>query len=84
MRVKVKRWAEAPLEYNLVVLVESEMSGDDYDTGALEAARATADNCSETLGHLLELLIERGIIGVNDIPRILGMYETEIEEVPRR
>ena len=82
MRVKFKRWTREPRECDLVVLVRSEMSGDDYDTGALEAARATADNCSEALGHLLELLIEREIVGVNDIPRILGMYETEIEEVP--
>jgi len=48
------------------------LDGDDYGRGQLEAAAATADNNSRAIGRLLTVLVEKGVIGLDDAETILG------------
>ncbi len=47
--------------------------GDGYDTGALEAAAATARNTSEVLGRLVATLADKGVLDLADIRSITGL-----------
>jgi len=49
------------------------LNGRDHD-GALEQAGATADNATEGLGRLVEILAEKGIISASEVGIIAGNY----------
>lgn len=53
--------------------VASELNSRDYD-GALERAGATADNATQGLGRLVEILAEKGIISASEVGIIAGNY----------
>ena len=52
-------------------LVESELDGDDYESGAVEAARATADKAVRCLARLLDHLAETRFINSKEFQQIL-------------
>ena len=58
----------------LIHIIVSSLSGDDCETGALEGAQATADNNSQALGKLIQILHERNLLDLNDVSEIAGIY----------
>lgn len=56
--------------------VTRNLDGDDYGVGAVEAARATADNAAAVLGRLLAYLAANGKLSATDLAMIVtGMWE---------
>jgi hypothetical protein len=47
------------------------LNGNDYDTGAVEAAQGTADNAAKSLFKLMVVLIEKKIIAPDEAAHIL-------------
>ena len=66
-----------PKEYEIPHYVVETLCGDDYERGALEAARATADDAVACLGRLLDLLADRGVIGAADFEKIIHGFVDE-------
>jgi len=60
--------------------VAEALDGEDYDRGALEEAQATADNCAEAIGRLVEILHGRGILTLDDAGKIAGTPIIEVED----
>tara|TARA_R110002074_G_scaffold385855_1_gene567286 strand:+ start:309 stop:554 length:246 start_codon:yes stop_codon:yes gene_type:complete len=54
--------------------VSSELYSRSYDYGTLERVEATADNATEGLGRLVEILAEKGIISASEVGIIAGNY----------
>jgi len=50
------------------------LNGDDYNSGAVEAARKTADNVCEAFGKLIDLLSAKGLLTATDIKDIAGDF----------
>lgn len=80
MEIKVKQ----PLytedqKIDLVQYIIEQLDGDDYDRGALESARATANNAGLLLGKLINVLVAKKILTENDLSKLFG-EEIEIRE----
>lgn len=54
--------------------VASQLDGDDYERGRLEAAERTASNACQAIGRLLDLMAEKRIINASDICKIVDSY----------
>lgn len=50
-----------------VNVLERQLDGDDYDTGAVEAAQRTATNVSRVLAELIVKLHENGCLADEDV-----------------
>jgi hypothetical protein len=50
------------------------MEGDDYDRGALEAARAQANNASLLLERLIALLVAKSVLSEHEINHIIKHF----------
>ena len=62
-------------------IVEFVCDGDDYERGSVEAARAQADNCSKTLGRLVEKLFDKGVLSRSEVIEIVDRaYDYKDEE----
>lgn len=59
--------------YNLSRLIERTLDPVDNESGAVEAAARTADNCAEALGLLIDLLVSKNAITLDDALRVAGM-----------
>jgi len=79
MKVLVKSQFSRDITDNLDVIVARQMDGNDYDVGQIEAIRATSNNIAEAFGRLIQVLVQRQRINLEDVPGILAMYETTIE-----
>lgn len=55
---------------SIPVYVQRKLDGNDYGVGRLEAATNEAENNSNAMGKLMELLFEKGIISLDDIKNI--------------
>lgn len=73
MIVTIKDEYESKNE-SLSEFIEEALNGDDYDRGALESARATADNVSKAFANLLTLLVENGTVGID---KVLGIVDAD-------
>ena len=73
MIVTVKDEYESKNEI-LSEFIEEALNGDDYNRGALESARATADNVSKAFANLLTLLVENVTIGID---KVLGIIDVD-------
>lgn len=74
MRVKRIRMGSARTWDSLEAYAVSQLDGDDYGRGALEAATATAENNSAAIGKLLEHLADKELIEMHQIAEIVGDY----------
>lgn len=54
--------------------IEFKLDGEDYETGILESAAATAKNNSKAIGRLLNVLAEKEIIDADDVANIVDDY----------
>ena len=45
-----------------------------HGSGAIEETRADVSNCSHAIGRLAELLVEKGVIDLNEAAKICGKY----------
>lgn len=69
---------------DLSEFIEETLNGDDHHRGALESARATADNVSTAFANLLTLLVENGtvplnkVLGIIDVDGVLELDEVEL------
>lgn len=46
--------------------------------GELESVRGRCNKVSHSFGTLIEILADKGILDVNDVIKIAGKYETEV------
>ena len=53
---------------------ECRLDGDDYGTGAIEAAADTAANNSKAIGRLLGLLVDKGLIAPKEAAVVVEGY----------
>ncbi len=62
-------------------LIEVELDGDSYEGGRLEQAQAQAENTTEGLGRLVQVLFDKGLIDRADVWTVAGMnYMAEEEQ----
>lgn len=59
-------------EYSDVVLsirdfIEASLDGSSYDKGSVETAQSQANNVTEALGRLCELLVEKKVLTEEDV-----------------
>ena len=78
--MKVKETSYPRDEYESIAeYAKSKLDGSHYDSGALEAAGQTADNCASAIGRLLDVLATRGVLHAKDVSEIVDGYDCEIE-----
>jgi len=53
------------------------LDGNDYDRGALEATRKTADNACEAIGKLINILANKGLLTATEIKDIAGDFMSD-------
>jgi len=53
------------------------LNGDDYDRGAMEATRKTADNACEAIGKLINILTDKGLLNATEIKDIAGDFMSD-------
>lgn len=70
MKIRINGHEEKKIENYIVRCLD----GDDYDRGAMEAARKTADNACEALGKLINILTDKGLLIATDIKDIAGDF----------
>lgn len=58
------------ISQNLCLLLRETMEGDDYERGAVESARAQANNASLLLERLIALLVAKSVITDAEIKHI--------------
>jgi len=71
MKVKVKSWSseyEEAVENYIGSALESSRGG------AVEAAAQGVENIAYALGRLVELLMDKGILDLEDLDKIAGPY----------
>lgn len=56
----------------------SMLDGESEDRGTLEAMQKTAENNSEAIGRLVEVLYENGCINMKDTKFILGLQYSDV------
>lgn len=64
--------SQIPL-YTAAELIERELEGSDYDRGAVEAARAQADNCTKAFARLVQVLFDKEILTRADVLRVAAL-----------
>jgi len=68
-------WKGKPRWSDLAEYAKSRLNGSGYDHGQLEEAQATADNCAEATGRLLQLLEDKGLISAKEAVTVIdGPY----------
>lgn len=76
-----KQYYDTVHNESIKMYVENELNGDDYDRGSLESARATADNATEALGRLLDVLATKELLTAKDIVDIVTGYSDDYEDM---
>jgi hypothetical protein len=56
-----------PENSSIESLIEKACDGNDYGSGAVEAASRTASNAASMLGRLIDLLASRGTLSAEDV-----------------
>jgi len=72
MQILFKIWGGGEAGYDIAAAFERACNGADYDRGALEEIRATAQNVSKMLGALVEMLHEKEQLTGDDVIALLG------------
>lgn len=80
MKVKIRISADDKKIYDLADHIASLLDGNDYDRGALESARATADNVGLMLGKLIDVLAAKGVLTKDDLDE-LDLFDGDVELV---
>lgn len=78
MKVKIRIRADGEKIYDLADHITNLLDGDDYDRGALESARATADNASLMLGKLIDVLATKRVLTKDDLAE-LDLFGGDVE-----
>lgn len=74
------RFAGKPFTTDIERFAERELQ-DRLSEGAMEAVASRAANNSRAIGRLLTLLVERNVIGLDDVPGVLGTLD-KLEKTP--
>ena len=61
-------------------LVTQFLDGSDYDRGAVETAKAQAENASECIARLVQVLFDNGLISKPDVVMVAKGYLTSEDE----
>jgi hypothetical protein len=69
MQVKQKYRSYAP-PVELKLAISCELDGSEYDQGAMEDTAATVGNVATALSGLLALLVERGMLSLDDLATV--------------
>jgi len=72
MKIKIKRIFGEEETVDLEKHINDLLNGDDYGLGAVESARATADNASKLLGKLIGILTAKKILSDDDLYKLFG------------
>lgn len=78
MKIKIKRMFEDEQTVDLLSYVESQVDGDDYDRGALESARATANNAGLLLAKLIDVLAAKKVLTDDDL---FSLFRDDVERI---
>ena len=82
MRIRTEDRYGKIREYDSIgTYARNQLDGDDYDSGVLEVAAKTAENNSEAIGRLLELLVTIGIINLNDVMKVVSRYADDKDTI---
>lgn len=73
--VKKKRGRE--MECELSDLIEGKLDGEDNETGAVDGAAWTARNSIKAIGRLVDTLVSKGIITLDDAKTVAGLHELD-------
>jgi len=85
MEAKIKKFfgSSEDIKIDLVEYITTQLNGDDYDRGALESARGTADNVGAMLTKLIDILAAKRVLSNDDLSELLGEdIELQIKEEP--
>lgn len=80
MKIKEHIWSGRGKqnEVSVSTAVEVAVDGRDYERGAVEAASAGVDALGRYLGLLTEILVNKGVLGAEEMRTLLqGRYEVE-------
>jgi hypothetical protein len=66
------------LESELHDFVANGLDGGDIETGALEAASWTAQNCAKAIGKLVDMLFEKGVLTIDEVKELAGERYADI------
>lgn len=64
-------------EHELKDYITNELDGSDYERGALEEAAATGDNVAKAFGRLVERLVTKGKLDLNDVHYVVVGYDSD-------
>lgn len=63
--------------------VVSELNGESYDRGQIEAIEKTGENTVEAFGRLIDVLATKGLLDAKEIMQIIGDYDYDGVELIR-
>lgn len=75
MKVKIDDYISSEWEKSLADFVASELARCDYESGLVEELGHTQSNVVRLLGVLIDLLVEKKILGSEDINDLLLTYK---------
>lgn len=78
MKVKIRISADNKRIIDLIDHITNLLDGNDYDRGAVESARATADNAGLMLGKLIDILATKGVLTKDDLSE-LDLFGGDVE-----
>ena len=79
MEARIEEMFGDEKDVDLVEYITGTLDGDDYERGALEGARHTADNACVLLAKLIEVLAVKAILIDSDLLELLKHHVDEIE-----
>lgn len=79
--ITTPRFRGTPRTESLEDFAARSLDGGDYDRGQIETIEATTRNNSRAIGRLLAALVEKGTLGLDEVPGILGTLD-KIEPAP--
>lgn len=77
MDIKTKEYYGKERVESVKDFVVRKLDGCDYERGAIETIEKTAENATEAIGRLCEILAEKSILSADDIVRVVSKYPHE-------
>lgn len=71
MKIRVESYGDTDRYDSILDYASYALNGDDYGKGAVEAVTCTAENSSEAIGRLLDVLAAKGLVTAEEVGTIL-------------
>ena len=75
----IKNYYGVKTEHALSDLITKALDGNSPDAGAVEAARWTAENATTAIGEMAVLLVEKGVLTLEEALRLGGLDHRDIK-----